>query len=221
MNALDIAVVAVVALSALFAFARGFVREALSIVAWLGAAAITLYGFNYVYHLTLKFVTTPLLAELTAGAGLFIAGLIVLTLLTGYASRFVRASAASPIDRTLGLVFGVARGVALVSIAYLLLDIALPPNDRPSWILEAKSTPYLQKGADMLRGLLPANWQIQGASTVDAAQQALDQASEARRAMRALENPAEPPPTATDRPEVPDYNAGERRDMDRLIQNAQ
>ena len=46
MNALDLAVIAVIVLSAVFAFARGFVREALSIVAWVGAAAITLYGFN-------------------------------------------------------------------------------------------------------------------------------------------------------------------------------
>ena len=46
MNPLDLAVIAVIALSAIFAFARGFVREALSIVAWVGAAAITLYGFN-------------------------------------------------------------------------------------------------------------------------------------------------------------------------------
>ena len=46
MNAVDLGVLAVIALSAVFAFARGFVREALSIVAWVGAALITLYGFN-------------------------------------------------------------------------------------------------------------------------------------------------------------------------------
>jgi membrane protein required for colicin V production len=221
MSTLDIAVVAVVALSGLFAFARGFVREALSIIAWVGAAAIAVYGFDNVYRLTLKFVTTPLLAELAAGAGLFLASLILLTILTGYAARFVRASAASPIDRTLGLIFGLARGAVLVSLAYLLLSIALPQSDRPSWITEAKFAPYLARGADMLRGLLPASWQVQGASTVDTAQHVLDQASEAQRAMRALENPAGPPPTAPDQPDVPNYKAGERRDMDRLIQNAQ
>jgi membrane protein required for colicin V production len=220
MSPLDIAVVAVVALSGLFAFARGFVREALSIIAWVGAAAIAVYGFDDVYRLTLKFVTTSLLAELAAGAGLFLSSLIALTILTGYAARFVQASAASPIDRTLGLIFGVARGAVLVSLAFLLLSIALPPNDRPSWITQAKFAPYLAQGADMLRGLLPASWQLQGASTVNAAQHVLDQANEARRAMRALENPAGPKPTAPDQPDVPDYKAGERRDMDRLIQNA-
>ena len=47
MNALDIIVIVVIALSALFAFARGFVKEALSIGAWAGAAAVTLYGLPY------------------------------------------------------------------------------------------------------------------------------------------------------------------------------
>ena len=90
MNALDLAILGVIALSAVFAFARGFVREALSIVAWVGAALITLYGFNYVYGSVVRFVTTPLLADLIAGAGLFVVSLIVLTILTGFLARFVQ-----------------------------------------------------------------------------------------------------------------------------------
>jgi membrane protein required for colicin V production len=75
-NAVDLSVLGVIALSAIFAFARGFVRETLSIVAWVGAALITLYGFNYVDGLVARFVSTPLLADLVAGAGLFVVGLI-------------------------------------------------------------------------------------------------------------------------------------------------
>src|SRR5205085_518124 len=82
--------------------ARGFVREALSIVAWVGAAAITLYGFNSVYAVTMRFVTTPLLADLVAGAGLFVTSLIVLTIITGYVARFAASGALSPINRTRG-----------------------------------------------------------------------------------------------------------------------
>src|SRR4029077_13634548 len=133
----DLAIIAIIALSALFAFARGFVREALSIIAWVGAAAITLYGFNRVYAIAIRFVTTPLLADLIAGAGLFVISLIILTIVTGYLARFADSSTLSPINRTLGLVFGLARGVVLVSLAYLVLDISLPQNDRPPWIKEA------------------------------------------------------------------------------------
>jgi membrane protein required for colicin V production len=216
MNGLDFAVIAVIGLSGVFAFARGFVRETLSIVAWIGAAAATLYGFNAVYHGISKFVTAPLLAELAAGAGLFLVSLIVLTILTGYAARLVQASAASPIDRTLGLIFGIGRGAALVSLAYLLLDIGLPPSDRPNWIREAKCEPYLAEGANWLRTFIPAGWQLKASSTAEATHRSFDRAGEAERAMRALENPAPPP----DQPAVPRYQPAERRDLDRLIENA-
>ncbi len=221
MNALDLAVVAVIALSAIFAFARGFVREALSIAAWAAAALITLYGFSYVYGITLRFITTPLLAEFAAGAGLFIVCLIVLTMVTGYVARFVQSSALSPIDRTLGLVFGVARGAVIVSIAYLVLDVSLPQTDRPGWIMQAKTEPFLAQGADMLRGLLPPSLQLKSASAVDDTQHALDRAKDAQRAMRALSSPAVPLPPKPDQAPAPDYNAGERQNLDRLFnQNA-
>jgi membrane protein required for colicin V production len=220
MNALDLAVVAVIALSAIFAFARGFVREALSIVAWAGAALIALYGFSYAYGFALRFITTPLLAEFAAAAALFIVGLIVLTMLTGYVARFVQASALSPIDRTLGLLFGVARGAVIVSIAYLVLDVSLPQTDRPGWIVQAKSEPFLAQGADVLRNLLPPALQLKSASAADDTQRALDRARDAQRAMRALSSPAVPLPPKPDQAPGPSYNAGERQNLDRLIQNA-
>src|SRR6266851_8929721 len=129
MNPLDLGVVAVVVLSAIFAFARGFVREALSIVAWVGAAAITLYGFSWVYAQVDPRVHNPLLSQLIAGFGLFVASLIVLTILTGIVARTVRSSGLSPIDRTLGFIFGLLRGAFIVSLAFLLLDISVQKND--------------------------------------------------------------------------------------------
>ena len=138
MNAVDLGVLGVIALSAIFAFARGFVRETLSIIAWVGAALITLYGFNYVYGLVTRFVSTPLLADLVAGVGLFVVALILLTIITGYLARLVHSTSLSPIDRTLGLVFGLVRGAVLVSLAYLVLDVSLPPNDRPGLRLRAR-----------------------------------------------------------------------------------
>jgi membrane protein required for colicin V production len=220
MNALDLAIIAVILLSAIFAFARGFVREALSIAAWVGAAAITLYGFNTVYGIVIRFVATPLLADLIAGAGLFVVSLILLTILTGFIARFVHSSALSPIDRTLGLIFGLARGVALVSLAYLMVDVSLPQNDRPVWIKEAKSERFLAKGADMLRDALPESLQVRSAAAADDAHRALERAQDAQRAMRALSSPATPPSAKPDQALGPSYKQGDRRDMDRLIENA-
>jgi len=214
-NGFDLAVLGVIALSAIFAFARGLVREALSIVAWIGAALTTLYGFNHVYAIVIRFVTTPLLADLIAGAGLFVISLIVLTILTGYLARFVQSSALSPIDRTLGLIFGLARGAFLVSLAYLVLDISLPQNDRPGWIKQAKSEPFLAQGAELLRSALPESLQMKSATASDDAQRAL-----ADKAMRALSSPAAPSPAKLGEEQVPNYKPGDRRDMNRLIENS-
>ena len=215
MNSLDLAILGVIAISAIFAFARGFVREVLSIVAWIGAALITLYAFNDVYRLVVRFVTTPLLADLIAGAGLFVASLIVLTILTGYLARFVQSSALSPIDRTLGLIFGLARGAFLVSLAYLMVDISLPQSDRPGWIKQAKSEPFLVQGAELLRSALPEPLQIKGTAAADEAQRAL-----ADKAMRALSSPAAPSPAKPGEGPAPNYKQGDRRDMNRLIENS-
>ncbi len=67
MNWLDLGVIGIVVLSAIFAFARGFVREALSIVSWVGAAVITLYSFNWAYAQIDPHVHNPLLSQVIAG----------------------------------------------------------------------------------------------------------------------------------------------------------
>jgi membrane protein required for colicin V production len=218
-NGLDLAILGVIALSAVFAFARGFVREALSIVAWVGAALITLSGFNHVYSIVVRFVTTPLLADLVAGAGLFVICLIVLTILTGFLARFVQSSALSPIDRTLGLVFGLVRGAFLVSLAYLVLDISLPQNDRPGWVKQAKSEPFLAQGAELLRNALPEPLKLKSAAAADDTQRTLERAKDAEKAMRALSSPVAPLPVKPGEEPAPSYKPGDRRDMNRLIEN--
>jgi membrane protein required for colicin V production len=193
MNWLDLAVIGIVILSAIFAFARGFVREALSIVAWIGAGAITLYGFSWVYARVDPMVHNALLSQLIAGFGLFVISLVVLTILTGIVARAVRATGLSPIDRTLGFVFGLARGAFLVCLAYLLLDVSVQASDRPVWIKEAKSGPYLHEGADVLRGFLPESLKIKSAVAAEELIRTIDPkaaaAAEAEKAMRALANP--------------------------------
>ncbi len=223
MNPLDLGVIAVIVLSAIFAFARGFVREALSIVAWAGAAFITLKGFDWVYAQVDPRVHNPLLSQVIAVFGLFVVSLIVLTILTGMAARMVRLSGLSPIDRTLGFIFGLARGAFLVCLAYLLLDVSVQPNDRPVWIREAKSAPYLHEGADVLKGFLPESLKAKSAEVGGDLIQKIDPEAaanaEAEKAMRALATPG--PAAAPDSDSVPapapSYRERDQKELDRLI----
>lgn len=220
MNPVDLGVIAVIGLSAIFAFARGFVREALSIVAWVGAGFVTLYGFNAVYAIVDPMVHNPLLSQLIAGFGLFLATLVVFTIITGIVARAVRATGLSPVDRTLGFVFGLLRGAFIVCLAYLLIDISVQKNDRPVWLRDAKSEPYLQQGADMLRGFLPESLRMKSATSADELMRTVSPAAEAAKAMRALTNPTAPSaPADQQQSAAPTYNSSSQRELDRLINN--
>ena len=224
MTVFDFAVIGVIILSGYFAYSRGFVREALSIVAWIGAGFITLYGFNYVYALVDPMVHNPLLSQLIAGFGLFVASLIVLTILTGIVARSVRSSALSPIDRTLGFVFGLLRGAFIVSLAYLLLDVSVQKNDRPVWLRDAKSEPYLQQGADMLRTFLPEQLKLKSASAFDDIFHSIDPKvgaeADVKKAIGAYVNPTPAQDAKANQQEAaPAYKRTEQQQLKRLMDN--
>lgn len=150
MNTVDIVVIAVVALSALIAFLRGFVREVLTIGSWLGASLVTLYGFPLLQPKFEQWISSKLAADIVCGISLFLGSLIVFSIISHMIARFVRGSALTAVDRSLGLLFGLVRGAILVSLAYMLI-FALDPN-----ILRgARTTPMMARGAEILRDLAP------------------------------------------------------------------
>jgi membrane protein required for colicin V production len=164
-------------------------------------------------------VHNPLLSGLIGIAGTFIVTLIVLTVITGIVARTVRSSGLSPIDRTLGFVFGLLRGAFILSLAYLMLDM-VQPNDRPPWLRDAKSAPYLEQGANLIRGFLPEQWKVKGATAADDVIHAVSPAAEAEKAMRALTNPTAPAAAPDQQPSAaPTYNQNSQRELDRLINN--
>jgi membrane protein required for colicin V production len=150
MNTVDIVVIAVVAISALIAFLRGFVREVLTIGSWLGASLVTLYGFPLLQPKFEQWISSKLAADIVCGISLFLGSLIIFSILSHMVARFVRGSALTAVDRSLGLLFGLVRGAILVSLAYMLI-FALDPN-----ILRgARTTPMMARGAEILRDMAP------------------------------------------------------------------
>jgi membrane protein required for colicin V production len=150
MNTVDIIVIAVVAISALIAFLRGFVREVLTIGSWLGASLVTLYGFPLLQPKFEQWISSKLAADIVCGISLFLGSLIIFSILSHMVARFVRGSALTAVDRSLGLLFGLVRGAILVSLAYMLI-FALDPN-----ILRgARTTPMMARGAEILRDMAP------------------------------------------------------------------
>lgn len=128
----DGVVAGVIVLSAILAYSRGFVREAMAIVGWVGAALLA-FVFAPAAQPLIKEV--PVLGEFLADscelsmigafAAVFAVGLILASLFTPLLSSVVQRSALGGADQGLGFLFGVARGVVLVMVAFLVYDRAL------------------------------------------------------------------------------------------------
>jgi membrane protein required for colicin V production len=129
---IDAAVLAVIILSAVLAYARGLVREMLSIAGWV-IAALAAFAFAPAVEPLMREI--PVLRDvlgtncelgLIAGfAAVFAIALVIVSLFTPLLAGAVQNSALGPVDQGLGLLFGVARGVLLVVIALVVYDQVL------------------------------------------------------------------------------------------------
>ncbi len=160
MNWVDLVVLALALVSGLLGAMRGLVREVLGVAAWIAAAfAAGPYGaFRYVAPWVRRHVSDPGIADMMAFGGVFLVVLILLWLVVRAISGAVRGSALGGLDRTLGLVFGVGRGAALLVVAYILLGIGLAIDQWPAPVLEARSLPLVHHGAEWLAGQLPPTY---------------------------------------------------------------
>ena len=188
LNGLDLTVGAILLISALLAFLRGFVQETLSIGAWVGAGFGALYGLRFAQPYARKFIPLDWAADTAAVVVLFLAILFVLSLVTNFISRTVHRSALNPLDRSLGFVFGLARGAVILCIGMIICDWLVAPDKRPDWMAQAKTLPLMETGADGLKSLLPSSFQRAGDAAKDAAAK-LDEAAETKRTLERLTQP--------------------------------
>lgn len=160
MNWVDLVVLAVVLVSGLLGAMRGLVREVLGVAAWVVAAiAASPYGaFPYVAPWVRKQFSDPGIADAVAFGGVFLIVLVLLWIVVRMISNAVRGSALGGLDRTLGLVFGLGRGAALLVVAYILVGIGIAIEQWPTPVLEARSLPIVHRGAEWLAAQLPPNY---------------------------------------------------------------
>ncbi|MBN8959700.1 MAG: CvpA family protein [Rhizobiales bacterium] len=152
---LDLVLLAVMLISGLLAMVRGFMREILSIAAWGTAALVTLYSYQKLLPTAKTYITSDTLASVAVIAGVFIATLIVVSIITVRISDMILDSRIGALDRTLGFLFGLARGLLIVVVAFLFFAWLVPAKQRPDWVSNAKSLTMLQSTGDWLMSLLP------------------------------------------------------------------
>jgi len=218
-NPVDIAVLFVLVVSAALAFFRGFVAEVLGVGAWIGAILAAIYGLPEAQPYVRQYIRIDWLADLVAAAGIFLVVLVVLSVLTALIARRVQDSALNALDRTLGFLFGVARGGAIVLILYMAASWLVPPDTQPTWIKSARSMPMIQQGASEVVAFLPPGLipSLEGAGG-QAGSSTPSPGLDAQRAFEALRQPA---PGADGANDTGGNNPAERQGMDRLMESTQ
>lgn len=220
MNAGDLVVLSALGLFAIFGLLLGFVGVVLLAARWVGASLVTMWGFPYVQKLARHAISTPLIADVVAGIGLFVVALVVLSIVSHAIGNLIRKSSLNALDRTLGFIVGIVGGIAVVALTYLAFAqwIWATPADRPDWVRQARTLPLVESTADFLRGLAPPEYRGKAKAVEDEISQRSRQAQEAQKALRALSTPATNTPASE---AETGYKTDVRRDLERLIQNAQ
>ena len=174
---LDFVLIGIVLVSGLLAMARGFIRELLSLLAWGVAAFAAYYALHnkQVMDTAAKYFdpTKPIMAEVAVGAAAFIVIFILLSVISIRLSDRIVDGRVGGFDRTLGLIFGVLRGLILVSVCYIFYVWAVPGDKREDWIKNAVSLPLISRVSDMIKTYLPQQIRDQ-LSTADSKGDGLD-----------------------------------------------
>lgn len=213
-NVFDIGVIAVLLISALLAYARGFVHEVLAIVGWIGAIFATFYGFPYLQPYARQLIPMDLAADLTAGVIIFIFTLVFLSMFTRGVSKRVQDSALNALDRALGFLFGGLRGALIVVIAYIGLELVMPKEKQPAFIRDARSMQLIEPAAEELIKLLPDRYGRGGGQGSSSSGTSTD-------AGKVVLDIITPKPKTAEPNTRDGYGQGQRQDMDRLIGNTQ
>jgi membrane protein required for colicin V production len=152
---LDLGVLGIILVSALLSMMRGFTREVLAIGSWAAAAAAAYYFYPAVMPYATPYVHKEIVAQAISAAVVFFAMLIVVSLFTVRLSDAILDSKIGALDRSLGFLFGAARGFLLGVVAFSIFNWLVAEKQQPEWVQTAKTRPALVDTANWIIALLP------------------------------------------------------------------
>jgi membrane protein required for colicin V production len=152
---IDLVIIGVIALSALISLIRGFVKESISLVTWVVAGLLALRYYAPMADLLEPFINSITLRQWVGGGILFLVTLIVGAIVNFIVSQLVSKTGLSGTDKALGVVFGAARGVLIVTMVVLLAS--LTPMPEASWWQESSTIEFFQQLAEWIKGVIPAD----------------------------------------------------------------
>lgn len=156
MNLVDVVVLAILALSALAGLSRGLVREVLGLAAWAGAGFVAFRYGPDLLPVAHGYIADSSFAQAATYIVAFVAALTVFSIAASVLGRLAQAPRFGALDRSLGLVFGLARGALIVVAAYVVGGLVLPGESWPAKVREARTLPFVYEAAVWAVDRLPA-----------------------------------------------------------------
>ena len=155
MSIVDIAILIIVIVSLLIGLFRGFVREILSLVSWLGALWIA-YTYATLGGSYLEpYIDQQPLRIVIAFAAIFVVALIAFSIISYLLYRILAVAGISGVDRSLGTLFGLVRG--LVIVALLILAATFMDFTSQPWWQDSLLVEYFNPITEFIRTLLPSD----------------------------------------------------------------
>jgi membrane protein required for colicin V production len=153
-NIIDIALIITLVISSLLALYRGFIYEILAMVGWVSAGLSTIWFEPTIHPFVLKYISNPTIAAGVAGISIFLIVLLISSMISHTISQKIRKSSISAVDRSLGFLFGLLRGLLVASLAFIVIKKLMFPSE-PKILEEAKTHFVLEKGALIIQKIVP------------------------------------------------------------------
>ena len=168
---IDLVVGAVMLISAIISFFRGFIREALTIAGVVaGFFAAVFFGpklspvfYNWLgvdteaeeIEKLFDIVPMNIVADVCAYAAIFVFVVILVAVISHFTSGAVKAMGLGPIDRTIGVIFGIIRALLLLSLLYLPFHLLMDEESKTEYFGNSKTHYYIEKTASYIATFFP------------------------------------------------------------------
>jgi|SRR5690554_6235740 len=155
MNWVDYLIIGIILISSGISVVRGFIKEVLSLVSWAVALWVAVMFYAHLASLLISYIDTATIRLFIAFIILFVVTLILGALVNHLISQLVEKTGLSGTDRALGVIFGILRGVAIVTILVLVAGVTPMPSD--NWWQDSLLLQHFEDLAVWVKQLLPAD----------------------------------------------------------------
>lgn len=169
MNFFDYILIGLVGLSVVLSLWRGFVREIISLIGLVAAFFAASRASGYAGDFLGEWITNGTVADIAGFALVFVLIMLIVGITGAIIRKLVDMADLTATDRTLGVVFGAARGILLIALAFLIFTSYAKPDYK--WMKNSMLTPYAIKMGDMLGSVIPEGYPFsrQGSAAKSAA----------------------------------------------------